>query len=61
MRVANWLVASNVDKFLDSPNARKGTRVGMVNSFQFNGMETQGFPSTGSPAPFHGTGPAVYS
>ena len=45
--------------FVESPNARKVMRVRMVNSFQFNGMETQGFPSANSPASFHGTGPAV--
>ena len=31
----------------------------VIHSFQFNGMETQGFPSANSPAPFRYTGPAV--
>ena len=35
------------------------TLVGMVNSFQLNGMEILGFPSAEPPAPFRGTGPAV--
>ena len=38
---------------------KEGYASRMVNSFQFNGMETQGFPSANSPAPFRGTGPAV--
>ena len=45
--------------FVESPNARKVMRVGMVNSFQLNGMKTQGFPSAKSSAPFCSTGPAV--
>ena len=57
--VSSQLISSVKHTFVDSPNARKVTRVGMVNSLQFNGMETQGFPSVNSPAPFRGTGPAV--
>ena len=40
-------------------NARKVMRVGMVNPFRLNSMETQGFPSTKPPALFCSTGPAV--
>ena len=56
---SSQLISSVKRMFVESPNARKVTQVGMVNSFQFNGMETQGFPSANSPAPFRGTGPAV--
>ena len=45
--------------FVENLNTSKVMRVGMVNSFQLNGMENQGFPSAKSPAPFRGTGPAV--
>ena len=57
---ASSLLISSIKRMLvESPNARKVMQVGMVNSFQLNGMETQGFPSAKSPAPFRRTGPAV--
>ena len=56
---SSQLISSIKRMFVESPNATKVTRVGMVNLFQFNGMETQGFPSANSPALFRGTGPAV--
>ena len=54
---SSQLISSVKRTFVETPNARKVTRVAMVNSFQFNGMETQSFP----PAPFRHTGPAVYN
>ena len=56
---SSQLISSVKRMFVESPNARKVMRVWMVNSFQFNGMETQGFPSANSPASFRGTRPAV--
>ena len=56
---SSQLISSIKGTFIESPNARKVMRVGMVNSFQLNDMETQGFPSAKSPAPFCGTGPAA--
>ena len=56
---SSLLISSIKCTFLESTNARKVMRVGMVNSFQLNGMETQSFPSAKSPAPFRGTGPEV--
>ena len=53
------LISSVKHMFVDSPNTRKVTQVVMINSLKFNGMETQGFPSVNSPAPFRGTGPAA--
>ena len=45
--------------FVESPNARKVTQFGRVNLFLLSDVEAQGFLSTKTPAPFHGTGPAV--
>ena len=45
--------------FVENPNTRKVMLVGIVNSFQLNGMETQGFPLPEQPTPLRGTGPAV--
>ena len=59
MRVANCLVASAKGTFVEIPNTRLVTRVGMVNPFQLNSMETQDFPSAKPPALIRGTGPAV--
>ena len=56
---SSQLISSIERMIVESPNARKITQVGVVNSFQLNGMETQGFPSAKSPVPFCGTGPAV--
>ena len=56
---SSQLISSVKHTFVESPNVTKVKRVGMVNSFQLNGMETQGFPSAKSPAPFRDTGPAV--
>ena len=56
---SSQLISSVKCTFVENPNARKVTRVGMVNSFQFNGMEIQGIPSANSPVPFHGTGLAI--
>ena len=56
---SSQLISSVKRTFVESPNARKVMRVGMVNSFQLNSMETQGLPSANSPTPFHGKGPAV--
>ena len=56
INASSQLVISVRGTFVESPNARKVMRVGMVNQFQLNGMETQGFPSL---ALFHGTGPTV--
>ena len=53
------LVSSTKGTFVEIPNARLVTQVGMVNLFQLNGMETQGFPSAKPPALFRSTGPAV--
>ena len=56
---SSQLISSVKHMFVESPNATKVTQVRMVNSFQLNGMETQGFPSAKSPASFRDTGPAV--
>ena len=54
--VSSQLVSSIKGTFVESLNLRKVTQVGMVNPFQLNGMEIQGFPSAKSPTPLHGTG-----
>ena len=56
---SSQLVSSTKGMFVEIPNARLVTRVGMVNPFQINGMETRAFPSAKLPALFRGTGPAV--
>ena len=56
---SSQLVSSAKGTFVEIPNARLVTQVGMVNPFQLNGMETQGFPSAKPPALFHGIGPTV--
>ena len=49
------LVISGKGTFVEIPNARLVTRVGMVNPFRLNGMEIQGFSSAKTPAVFRGT------
>ena len=49
------LVSTVKGTFVESPNARKVMQVGMVNLFQLNSIEIQGFTLAKSPAPFHGT------
>ena len=56
---SSQLISSVKRMFVESPGARKVTRVRIVNLFQLNGMETQDFPSAKLPTPFRGTGPAV--
>ena len=56
---SSQLVSSAKGTFIEIPNVRLVTRVGMVNPFRLNGLETQGFPSAKPPALFRGTGPAV--
>ena len=41
---SSQLVDSVKSTFVESPNIRKVMQVGMVNPFQLNGMEIQGFP-----------------
>ena len=55
------MVSSAKGTFVEIPNVRKVMRVGMVNPFQLNSMEIQGFPSAKPPKLFRarGTGPAV--
>ena len=57
--VSSQLISSIKGTFVESLKARKVTGDGMVNPFRLNSMETQGFPSAKSLAPFRGTGPAV--
>ena len=45
--------------FVESPNTRKVMQVRMINPFQLNSIEIQGFTSAKSPAPFRGTGTVV--
>ena len=59
LRASSQLVSSAKGTFVEILNARLVMRVGMVNPFQLNGMETQGFPSAKPPALFRGIGPAV--
>ena len=53
------LVSSTKGTFVEIPNTRLVTGVGMVNLFQLNGMETQDFPSAKLPALLCGTGPTI--
>ena len=43
MQIANFIVSSVKDMFIESLNARKVMRVSMVNPFQLNGMEPKAF------------------
>ena len=56
---SSQLVINMKGMFVESPNIWKIMQVSMVNPFQLNDMETQGFPSAKPPAPFRSTGPAV--
>ena len=56
---SSQLISSVKGTFVESPNARKVTRVRIVNSFQLNGMETQDLPLAKSPTLFRGTGAAL--
>ena len=56
---SSQLVSSAKGTFVENPNARLVTQVGMVNLFRLNGMETQGFPLAKPPTQFRGTGPTV--
>ena len=56
---SSQLVSSAKSTFVEILNTKLVTRVGMVNLFQLNSMETQGFPSAKPPAQFRSTGQAV--
>ena len=56
---SSQLISSVKGMFVESLNVEKVMRVGIVNPFRLNGMETQGFPSAKLPAPFCGTEPAA--
>ena len=56
---SSTMVISIKGAFVESLNARKAMQVGMVNPFQLNSMETQGFPSAKPTVPFCSKGPAV--
>ena len=47
--VSSQLVSSIKGTFVEILNARLVTQVGMVNPFQLNSMETQGFPLAKTP------------
>ena len=59
INASNQLISRVKRTFVENPNTRKVTLIGIVNSFQLNGMETLGFPSAEPPTPLCGTGPAV--
>ena len=56
---SSQLVRSTKGTFVEILKARLVMRVGMVNPFRLNGLETQGFPSAKPPALFRGMEPAV--
>ena len=54
----NAMINSGKGTVVESLNARKAMQVNMVNPFQLNGLETQGFTSAKQHAPFCSTEPA---
>ena len=53
--VSSQLVSIIKSTFVEDSNSKKVMRVSMVNPYQFNGMEAQGFPSTKPPTLFRST------